>query len=47
MLKVGIKRRRTTSSVKAEANEARVKEQSIKDKLARFDKMKKALDEEN
>ena len=39
LLKVGTKRRRTTREVKAEKEEAEIKEQAINDKMQQFDQM--------
>ena len=45
MLKLGTKRRRTTNQVKAQKEEARLKEESVAQKLAQFAQLQRELEE--
>ena len=44
VLKVGVKRRRTTFQIKLENQERLLKEETIAKKLAKFDQLKRELD---
>ena len=45
MLKIGTKRRRTKQEISEEQEEARIKEEAVESKLAKFDKMKEKVKE--
>ena len=46
MLKVGTKRRRTTEQVKTEREEARIKEQTLQDRLVQIQRTEQELNNE-